>query len=249
MQIIVDQLAVNYELKGKGKLVLLLHGWGDDYNTFSHLINSLSLSYKVVALDLPGFGGTQMPSQTWNLDNYSNFVSSFLTKLKLGNPYAIIGHSNGGAVAIRALSLNQLKTEKLVLLASAGIRNKKSLRQNLIKIVAKVGKLTTFWLPLELKQKLRLKLYGTIGSDLLVVPHLQETFKQTVKQDIQAEASKLSVETLLIFADKDKAIPLSDGQLFSKLIKNSRLEIIRSSDHFIHHDKADQVERLIMEFI
>lgn len=249
MQVIVDELVINYESKGKGELVLLLHGWGDSWQTFTHLINKLSLNYHVVALDLPGFGGSQMPKDVWNLDNYAKLVHDFLAKLNLVKLDLVIGHSNGGALAIRAISLGYLKTNKLVLLAASGIRDTNNKRRAITKLVAKTGKVVTFFMPRETKQKLRLKLYGTIGSDMLVAPHLQETFKVTVRQDVQADAAKIGIPTLLIYADKDPAIPLSDAKRYHELMIHSKLEVVSCNDHFIHHAQEEKVEQLILEFL
>lgn len=249
MKVIVDKLYVNYEITGQGKLILLLHGWGDSAKTFKELQNYLSEKFKTVALDLPGFGGSQPPRQVWGLDEYSDFLSSFLSKLDLPIPYAVIGHSNGGALAIRALGKGKLKTNKLVLLASSGIRSNKSTRRFVTVIVTKIGKAVTFWLPLSYKQNLRRWLYGTIGSDLLISPQLEETFKKTVRQDVQNEAAKIKIPVLLLFATNDPAIPLSDGRRFHNLMENSQLIEIDSQDHFIHHDKLRDVEKLVMDFL
>src|SRR4051812_17635719 len=111
----------NYQLSGKGKLVLLLHGWGDSAEGLGDLAKRLSRHYQVLVADLPGFGATQAPRDIWDLDNYAEFIESLLIKLELKQPYAVIGHSNGGALAIRAISLGRLKPQKLVLLAASGV--------------------------------------------------------------------------------------------------------------------------------
>jgi pimeloyl-ACP methyl ester carboxylesterase len=145
MQLVVDSLLTEYESNGVGRTILLLHGWGDDHHTFKQLQTSLK-GFNTVALDLPGFGQTQAPQAIWTLDDYAKFISSFLGKTNL-KPYAIIGHSNGGAVAIRGLAMGVLDCERLVLLAAAGVREGQSARRLVFKAIAKVGKATTFWLP------------------------------------------------------------------------------------------------------
>ncbi len=249
MNVIVDNLDIHYELKGRGRLLLLLHGWGDDYHTYAGLMSELEHSYQLLALDLPGFGGSEPPKQSWNLDNYAELTAHFMAKLGLDPIYAIIGHSNGGALAIRALATGVLKANKLVLLASAGVRNSQPAKRLATKSVAKVGKATTFWLPEARRQQLREKLYGSVGSDMLAVPALEETFKLTVKQDVQADAAQLKLATLIINANHDPAIPLKDGERFHELIKNSRLEVLPSSSHFIHQTKAKEVVSLIEDFL
>ena len=105
-----------------GTLVLLLHGWGDSSAGVAKLQQDLSSGYQVLTLDLPGFGGTQAPAAAWDLDDYARFIAGVLKKLELEQPYAVIGHSNGGALAVRAISMELLKPQKLVLLAASGVR-------------------------------------------------------------------------------------------------------------------------------
>lgn len=249
MNIVVDNLLTNYQLTGKGPLLLLLHGWGDNLKGLSGLSKELSGHYKVLAVDLPGFGGTQPPKAVWGLDEYAGFVDSLLKKLDLKQPYAVIGHSNGGALAIRAISLGRLRPQKLVLLAASGIRSGASAKRVLLKIVAKTGNLATLWMPERYRRALRQSLYGVAGSDMLVVPQLQETFKKTVRQDVQADAAKLDLPTLLVFGRADRAVPLADGRAYNRLIKNSKLEIIDDAAHFAHLDQPAAVKAKIEEFL
>jgi len=249
VNVVVDGLLTRYELAGKGKLVLLLHGWGADLQSLGELRRGLSKRYRVLALDLPGFGGTQAPPGVWDLDNYAGFVKAALAKLDLKQPYAVIGHSNGGALAVRAISLGTLKPEKLVLLAASGVRTNNKFRRFFLKVIAKTGNAVTIWLPQRYRRALRKRLYGVAGSDMLVVPHLQDTFKKTVRQDVQADAVAIAVPTLLLYAADDDAIPLADGRQYNQLIKNSRLEVIDNAGHFVQQDQPAKVEALIEEFL
>ena len=52
----VNGIRINYEEKGEGELIVLLHGWGSNIKLFADLIALLSRKYKVVAMDMPGFG-------------------------------------------------------------------------------------------------------------------------------------------------------------------------------------------------
>jgi len=249
VNVVVDRLLTNYELHGKGKLVLLLHGWGDDIKGLRGLISDLSADYHVLAVDLPGFGGTERPKQSWDLDDYAGFIANLLKKLDLAQPYAVVGHSNGGALAVRAISLRALKPEKLVLLAASGVRTNNPIKRFILKIIAKVGNVATFWMPERYRRRLRKSLYGVAGSDMLVVPELQDTFKHTVRQDVQGDAAALELPTLLIYASNDDAIPLADGRQYHSLIKDSQLEVIEDAGHFVHLDQPAQVSGLIKEFL
>lgn len=249
MNVVVNNLLVNYNLSGKGKLVLLLHGWGDSATGMRNLAAELSKKYQVLVPDLPGFGSTQKPNGAWDLDDYANFIDSLLKKLDLKQPIVVIGHSNGGALAIRSIGLKKLSPQKLVLLAASGVRTNNPAKRWIFKIIAKTGNIATIWLPERYRQSLRKSLYGASGSDMLAVPELEETFKKSVRQDVQADAVVIDVPTLLIYAKNDEDIPIEDGRQYKDIIKNSRLEIIENAGHFVHQDQPDTVNKLILEFL
>ena len=249
MNVVVNNLMTNYHISGKGKLVVLLHGWGDTAEGLKNLNESLSSNYKVLTLDLPGFGGTQTPSDVWDLDNYSDFLNKTLSKLDLEQPYAVIGHSNGGALAIRAVSLGKISPKKLILVAASGIRSGNNLKRFSLTVIAKTGNIATIWMPERYRQGLRKSLYQTAGSDMLVAPNLEDTFKKTVRQDVQADALKINLPTLLIYGKNDTATPVRYGYAYNKLIEGSKLEIIDDAGHFVHHDQSKKVLELIKDFL
>lgn len=248
MNVIVNGLSISYDRAGNGPAVLCVHGWGDNLRTYDFIAKSLSSEYEVIRIDLPGFGASQMPEYPWNFSAYAEFLNKFLIKIGIPQLRACIGHSNGGALLIHALAQNHIAADKLVLLASAGVRNKNTVKRVGIKMVAKSGKVLTRPLPRQQRLKLQRVFYGTTGSEMLDIPHLQETFKLTVKQDVQEDAKKIAVPTLLIYGTKDKATPVTDGQKLKAAIKGSRLEVIESG-HFVHLDEPLRVTTSITEFI
>ncbi len=246
MQVVVDNLITNCELSGKGKLVLLLHGWGDSLRGLAPLQSELSKHYRVLSVDLPGFGNTEAPPAVWGLDEYGRFLAALLRKLELDELYALIGHSNGGAIAIRAIAREVLSPKKLVLLAASGIRSDQSARRFAFQVIAKTGNVATAWLPNRYRDALRRNLYGAAGSDLFVMPQLQETFKKTVRQDVQADAHTLKLPVLLVYAADDETVPLKHGEKYHHLIVGSTLKVVQTGGHFLHQQQlpvvADSIE-------
>ncbi|HMS23850.1 MAG TPA: alpha/beta hydrolase [Candidatus Saccharibacteria bacterium] len=250
MQIVVNGLLTNYQQSGKsGPTIVLLHGWADSQKTFDLLVNRLSSENEVITLDLPGFGQTEAPKTVWGLSDYCKFISDFLNKINVTTVDLLLGHSNGGALAIKLVASGDIVPKKLVLLSSAGIRDREKVKKLGLKVVAKSGKIATFWLPKSSKQKLQKKLYGTIGSDMLVAPELKETFKKTVSEDIQSDAKKLKLPTMIIYGDQDKATPVVYGEVFNRLIDGSSLKVIHGASHFVHQDRPDEVIGLIEGFL
>jgi pimeloyl-ACP methyl ester carboxylesterase len=249
VKVVVNNLMINYSLSGQGKTVLLVHGWGDNINGLSGLIKDLSKSYQVIAIDMPGFGDSENPREPWGLSNYAGLLKDFLSKVGIRDLYAAIGHSNGGAVLLRATALPTIQPQKLVLLATAGVRTGHKTKRLMLKTLAKTGNVATIWMPERYRQGLRKSLYGAAGSDELAVPELKETFRRVVREDVQADAKKIKQSTLLIYAADDKAVPLSTGQTYNSLIKGSKLEVITHSGHFVHIDQPEQTLSLIRGFL
>lgn len=249
MQVIVDSLLTHYEVHGKGKAVLLLHGWGDSAAGLQKLQVSLAKKHKVIAIDLPGFGGSQAPESVWGLDDYAYFVDHFLAKIEAKQLKAILGHSNGGAIAIRGMARGWLSADNLVLLASAGVRGEYKGRVKALRMITKAGKALTAPLPKSIKQRLRGKVYKTVGSDMLVAEHLQETFKKIVTDDVRVDALHLTLPTLIIYGDQDEATPLRYGKMFNEAIKGSKLEVLEGAGHFVHTDEPEKVAKTIESFL
>ena len=249
MKIVIDNLVVNYNLVKSSKMVLLLHGWGDQASGLDNLYQYfIKNGYGVASLDLPGFGQSDNPPIDWDLEKYARFVSKFVSKLGL-KVNILIGHSNGGAIAIKIVSLGLIQPQKLILISSAGIRSQYKLRNKSLRIVAKTAKAATFVLPSNYKKKAKEVFYRVIGSDMLIKEDLIETFKNVVSEDLILEAEKITIPTLLIYGQNDKATPVLYGKIFHRKIKNSRLEIFDNVGHFIHLEEPGRLNMMIGDFI
>lgn len=248
MKMIVDGLAVNYEDQGNGKSLLLLHGWQQDLGTFDQLNSLLEKNFRVIRLDLPGFGDSELPKETWGVNDYAKFVRAFCDKLDV-EPEIIAGHSFGGRVAIVLAGNEILHPRKVILIDSAGISHTGSLRNQALKAVAKTGKAVLSLPGLKSLQKpLRKKLYDKAGnSDYLSAGPLKKIYQETIQQDLTGVAAKISQPTLLIWGNADTETPLVEGEQLAGLIEDSRLEVMEGG-HFIYLDYPKDVARLIKEF-
>ena len=104
MKIKIDDIEVNYIQYGKGKDVLLLHGWGQNIEMMKPIGDNLCNKCRVTILDFPGFGESLEPKCAWTIDDYSNMLEKFINKLGIKKPI-IIGHSFGGRVIIKLVNM------------------------------------------------------------------------------------------------------------------------------------------------
>ncbi|MBI4085007.1 MAG: alpha/beta hydrolase [Candidatus Liptonbacteria bacterium] len=249
MKVIVKNLATEYKDEGVGKVLLFLHGWQDNLHSFDSLAVSLSSDYRIIRLDLPGFGGTEAPKEVWELNDYAEFVEDFISKLGI-NVYALIGHSFGGRIAIKGNATGRIKMDKMVLIGSAGISKSNTFRSSILKILAKIGGLLLYIPPFIFwRSELRKKIYVLIGSDYLNAGALKETFLKIIKEDLTTAAEEIKTPTLLIWGENDTETPVSDGRKFSRLIRNSELKTVNGAGHFAHSEKPQEVTNLIRGFL
>ncbi len=249
MKIIVQNLATEYQDEGSGPVLLFLHGWKDTLHSFDTLTPLLSRTHRIIRLDLPGFGNTEITQQPWTLDNYIQFVVDFITKLNL-NVDVLVGHSFGGRIAIKGLAEHTLQAKKCILIAAAGIAKKQTLRNSLLRLIAKLGKAIIAIPPLNIwQQPLRKKLYQSIGSDYFGAGSLKETFLHIVREDVTAQAQQLSLPTLMIWGTDDTQTPLSDGKRLSDMIRGSELHVLDHAGHFVHREKPQEVAQIIQKFL
>jgi pimeloyl-ACP methyl ester carboxylesterase len=249
MKIIVQNLATEYLDEGTGKVVLFLHGWQDNLHTFDSLVSLLPPTLRIIRLDLPGFGKSEVPKETWDLNNYVQFVSNFIRKLNI-QVYTLVGHSFGGRIAIKGEATKNLQAQKIILICSAGIAKNRTFRNSLLKTLTKIGGLITYIPPLIFwREALRKKMYGFIGSDYLNTGKLKETFLKIISEDLSMTAKNVTIPALLIWGVNDTETPLADGKKLSQLISGSKLKVISGAGHFVHKEKSQEVSKLVQEFL
>ncbi len=249
MKIIVRNLAIEYQDEGAGPVMLFLHGWQDDLHTFDLLVPFLSPARRIIRLDLPGFGQSEKPKESWDLDKYARFVSDFAKKLDISIDM-LAGHSFGGRIAIKSEVAGYLHPRKIILMASAGVAKRRTSRNAIFQFFAKIGKIATSVPPLIFwREKLHRRMYRLIGSDYASAGALKETFLKIISEDLSESARKITVPTLLIWGARDTETPLSEGEYLSRLIRDSRLRVIGDAGHFVHRERPKDVARLIREFL
>jgi len=248
MKIIINNLAIEYSDVGQGPIVLFLHGWKDTSGTFRPLIEAMGHDWRFVSVDMPGFGGSELPRAAWTLADYVDFVASFIHKLSI-DVDLIVGHSMGGRIIIKGLATEKLHADRAVLIGAAGIAKTNTARNQMFKIVAKAGKAATAIPPFSLlRHGLRRRLYRASGSDYLSAGPLAQTFLNLIREDLQSMASQIQIPVLLVWGAHDAQTPVSDGRKLKSLIAHSNLLVIDDADHFVHHSHAREIAAAIRDF-
>lgn len=249
----VDNIRINYEQKGSGDLIVLLHGWGSNIKLFSNLIDLLSKKYTVVAMDMPGFGESQEPPSAWCVDDYVDFVIKFLSDYD-AKQVMLLGHSFGGRVIIKLNSRKDLPftVSKVILVDSAGIlppkSNKKSWRTHKYKM-GKAFLSTKIMRKLapNALEKLRVK-YGS-ADYVAASPLMRQVLVKVVNEDLEPLLPNIKCPTLLIWGVNDTATPLSDGEKMEKLIPDAGLVKLENAGHYSFLEQQFLFNRVMCSFM
>lgn len=248
----INDLEANYKIAGEGPAVLILHGWGGSSDSWLKVQEKLSKQgFKVVVPDLPGFGKSITPKEPWHVSDYVDWVKFFVNYLDLKDFY-LIAHSFGGQVAVKFTILYPERVKKIIFCASAAIRPKPGLKTRIIFFVAKIGNavfspryLTRFkdaarnFLYVFLRHRDYAKAQGT----------MKETIKKVLEEDLLLELPKIKKETLILWGDNDKLVPIKHAYIYKENIKSSKMEIFPRVGHSPHLEIPEKLAETIVKFL
>ena len=119
--IIVDAIRTHVVQAGTGKPLLLIHGLGGP-QMWQRVIEPIAKSFRVIAIDLPGFGDSDCPPAPYSTEEYAVFLDHLLSILNIPR-VMVAGISYGGHIALVFAHQFRQRVEKLVLIASTGLRS------------------------------------------------------------------------------------------------------------------------------
>jgi pimeloyl-ACP methyl ester carboxylesterase len=250
--ILINDLKINYKIAGEGEPLLILHGWDGSSNSWVDVQKILaSQGLKVIVLDLPGFGKSSSPSFPWGVTDYSELVLKFIGKIGL-EKVNLMGHSFGGRIAIKFAVSHPDRLRKLILCASAGVKHPLTPFQLIILKISIVGNFFFSKRPFKRFKDVAQNFFYTFlrHKDYAKAKGLmKETLKKVLEEDLKPELSQINANTLLIWGEKDKAVPLEDAHLMKKSISQSTLEIISGASHTPNLEFPEKVANIVINFL
>lgn len=249
MYIKINNQEVYYQKLGRGKDLIMLHGWKQDVSTFHNVAEELKKHFTLWLIDLPGFGRSGTPKNPFSVTDYAEVVRGFIKLKKLQKPN-LLGHSLGGRISIKISSKYPEIINKLVLEDAAGIQPKQDPIKYFIYPLAKILKAI---IPnsFNFKERLRRFFYKQLESDYLSAGLLRETLTNILKEDQTDELQEIKNETLIVWGENDnlnETTPANAKTMYIA-IKNSRLEFIKNSGHFPHTENPKMFLYWVIDFL
>ena len=231
---------IDYGTNKKG-VIVLLHGWGQNIEMMDMLGRPFQDEYRIIVLDLPGFGKSEEPNIPWGVEEYTSFLHEFLKDLKVDKPI-LVGHSFGGRITISYSS--KYETEKAVLLSSPFRPNqhkKVSLKTRIYKIIKKLDfshKLSKY-----LKEKWSSEDYKN-ASEIM-----RGSLVKVVNDDLSLQAQKIKCPVLLIYGALETDVTsVEEARELEKLISDSGLVVYPNCHHYAYLENLSQTLSILNNF-
>ena len=228
MIISVNGIGLNYEETGVGKIMIFLHGNGQDTSMFSEAVRYFEGEYKCVCVDSRGHGKSEWGCKELTIPMLADDIIAFI-EMKGYDDVALIGFSDGGNIALEvAASSGRVKE---VVAVGANLYPK-----GLTPFILFSANLTrALCLPFSFIKKVR---------DTRRIYRLM-----THQPEITAEKlSKITAKTLVVAGTKDMIKTDHTKEIASK-IPSAELKLFENADHFLFEKNSEELLSVIKEFM
>ncbi len=246
----INGLETYFTLEGGGDPVVLLHGWGASSQSLAPICGALAGTFRVLVVDLPGFGWSQAPPAAWGIPEYAEHVERLMQQTGIDRA-ALVGHSFGGRIALALAAGRPTRISRLVLVASAGIRPPRRAGYSLRVATAKLAR-WFFSLPGwgVTGQRIITTVQGRIGSrDYRSAGHMRPTLVKVVNEDLTPLLPAIQASTLILWGDQDREVPRRAMETMAARIPRSRLVVLAGAGHFPFQDAPEECCRILEEFL
>jgi pimeloyl-ACP methyl ester carboxylesterase len=236
--------------------ILLIHGFGESLTTWRAVFDPLASKARVIALDLPGFGGSAKPDTLYSLPAMTEHLSRFIDHYATGT-LVVMGHSMGGELAASLALARPDRVKLLILIAPAGYRIGLGWIIDTMypRKAATVGRylgLRSFITPIHdpgwLAEPDSLANYDLTGD-----PAYERAAARVLQEfdfvGLRKRFRDITQPTLLIWGGNDPVIPFAAGDTISRLIPCVRYAPLATAFHRPHAEIPDTVLSIIREFL
>jgi len=256
---VTDQGIIHYEAFGRGRPVILLHGWMESWAVWRQTIEALGKEFRTYALDFWGFGESDpTKGHTYTVDNYVDMVNSFIDNLGIVRA-PLVGHSMGGTVALSTAIRYPEKIVKVVVIgspihgASLHFLLKLSGVPQLAGLLFKLPPMLNFFTLLTcfLATRQGRALYRMVKSENHEISmHSFFTSIGTLRRtDLRPELAKIHTPTLGIYGKWDYIVHPNQGKALKGSVPTAQIAMYNNSGHMPMMDEPDRLIRDVRDFL
>jgi len=232
--------------------LIFIHGLSGCWQNWLEQIPQFARDRRVIAVDLPGFGHSEMPSEEISMSGYADAIDALMQDLGI-DAAQIVGNSMGGFIGAELAIQHPARVERLVLVAAAGlsiesIRTERiqGLRHRAENIVFfSLGNVAGRSHQVALRPRLRAallllvaahpaKLPGPLAAQQVLgtgKPGFSDALEAMCRYPLRDRLEKIACPTLIVWGDKDRLVPPKDAAVFEQLIPGSRKIVYKDTGH------------------
>ena len=258
---------INYVDMGEGPPLVFVHGLAGCWQNWLENIPHFAHRHRVIAVDLPGFGESELPPEDISIPGYGRFVDAFLGEIGVERA-PIVGNSMGGFISAEVALSHPSRVEKLVLVSAAGLVTVPPRQLAVSKRLAPLFHLGAarsvarreHWV--RRRGLRRMFLYGVARHPDLLQPELCyeiasgagkpgfiDAFGAVLDYDFRDRLSDVTHPTLIVWGRNDRIVPVDGAHEYERLISNSRKEIFEDTGHVPMIERPHRFNRLLDEFL
>ena len=252
-----DQGIVHYEVYGRGRPVILLHGWLGSWGLWQETMEYLGRYYRTYALDFWGFGESGRKRDTYQVQDFVTLVDQFMEQLGIVSA-PLVGHSMGGTVSLSVAIQFPERVRKVAVIGSPIVGSSLSFLLKLFgrRLIAYLV-YNNIW-TLKLGFKILSPLYTkdprwsemmnrdisrtTLESFLMSIASLRNT-------DLRPDLPKVSMPAMGMYGDKDIVVDPKQWKPMKEGIPHARIERFPKSGHFIMLDEPPVFMETLHDFL
>jgi pimeloyl-ACP methyl ester carboxylesterase len=268
--ITVGERRVNVIELGSGPPVVFIHGLSGSWQNWLEQLPVFAREHRVVALDLPGFGASEMPEEEISIAGYARTVDAIFDAVGIDSA-AVVGNSMGGFIGAELAIAYPARVERLVLVSAAGLTIEHQRDERALAVLRTVDKrLAAYaaWLgsrsdELARRPRTRRLIFGLVAHrpERLPAPLVAEQIRGSGKPGfipaldaltgypIRDRLGEIACPTLIVWGAEDKLVPAGDADEFERLIPNARKVVWAQTGHLAMLERPAAFNRLVAAFL
>jgi pimeloyl-ACP methyl ester carboxylesterase len=249
------------------RAIVFVHGLSGCWQNWLEQLPVFARDYRVIALDLPGFGDSPEPEWEISIPAYGELLRRFCDSLDVRDA-ALVGNSMGGFVAAEAVIEQPDRFEKLALLSAAGVSSAR-LRRGPTEVFARMlAAAAPYAMNLQQRQFRRPRARAAAFANIVRHPLrlrselLWEFFQGGMRAEAFVEAlgslagydildrlEDVEVPTLIVWGRDDRVVPPRDAAEYGARLRNSETVIFDDCGHLPMAERPTRFNRLLEGFV
>ena len=253
-----------------GPPIVFIHGLSGAWVNWLENIPHFAQSHRVIAMDLPGFGHSPMPTDKISISGYGRIVDELLHTLGIERA-VIVGNSMGGFIGVELALQFATRVEKLVLVSAAGLSIEHQRNEPVLRALERLDNFLIYtggWAAtrsevLTRRPRMRRQMMRLVAhrAEALPAPLIAEQVKGSGKPGfvpaldalsdypIRERLGEIECPVLVVWGEDDRLVPVRDAYEFGRLIPHAQVEVWPQTGHVAMLERPVAFNALVERFI